>query len=73
MSWYRVALNGSKTLIQSENKSFWKNGFRFTRRRFEILNFTSLYEDLYMCVIKRSTDDYVSEKEIFLALKGIKK
>jgi hypothetical protein len=70
MHWYRVARNSSKTSMQSEDESFWKNGFWFTRRRLQIFNFTRADEDLYMCIIRRSTDNYVAEKEIFLALKG---
>jgi hypothetical protein len=71
MKWYRVASNGSETLMQSEEESFWtENGFWFTRRRLDIINFTIADEDLYMCVIERSTDNYSAEKEIFLGLRG---
>ena len=69
MYWYRVSSNGSKTLFQSDDESYWKNGSWFTRRRFKILNFTVVDEDLYMCVIERSTDKYVADKEIFLNLR----
>lgn len=70
MKWYRVASNGSETLMQSEEESFWtENGFWFTRRRLDIINFTIADEDLYMCVIERSTDNYSAEKEIFLGLR----
>lgn len=72
MYWYRVARNGNKTIMNSVDESFWKNDFRFTRRRLQIQNFTTNDEDLYMCFIKRSTDNYVAEKEMFLTVRGKK-
>ncbi len=61
-----------KPQCKARTNRFGKNGFWFTRRRLQIFNFTTADEDLYMCIIRRSTDDYVAEKEIFLALKGKK-
>ncbi|XP_028401995.1 uncharacterized protein LOC114524948 [Dendronephthya gigantea] len=73
MYWYRVARNGTKKLMNSVDESLWKNDFRFTRRRLTIHNFTEEDEDMYMCFIKRSTNKYVAEKEMFLAVRDSSK
>ena len=54
----------------SEDVSRLENGFWFTRRRFQIFNFSKRDEDLYMCLIERPTDKYLSEEEVFLGLRG---